>query len=73
MYECWRNYVQQRYGGKAKLCQMYTDSLIVYTKGDVIYKDIAKYVQTRFDTSGYEIYRSLPKGKNKKSNWINER
>ena len=30
-------------------------------------------VETRFDTSNYELGRPLPKGRNEKSNWINER
>ena len=30
-------------------------------------------VQTRFDTSNYELDRPLSKGKNRKSNWINKR
>ena len=38
----------------------------VYIKTDDIYKDIAKDVETRFDTSNYELDRSLPKGKIKK-------
>ena len=46
---------------------MDTDSFIVYIKTDDIYKDI----ETRFDTSNYELDRLLPKGKNKKV--INER
>ena len=50
---------------------MDTDSFIAYIKTDVIYKDIAEDVETRFDTSNYElgcnsIDRPLPKGKNKK-------
>ena len=52
---------------------MDTDSFIVYIKTDYIYKDIAEDVETRFDTSSYELDRPLTKGKNKKSNWINER
>ena len=32
---------------------------------DDIYKDIAKDVETRFDTSNYELDRPLPKGKYK--------
>ena len=52
---------------------MDTDSFIVYIKTDDIYKDIAKDVETRFDTSNYELERPLLKGKNQKSNWINER
>ena len=46
----------------AKLC--YMD--IVYIKADYIYKDIAQDVETRFDTSNYELDRPLPKAKNKK-------
>ena len=38
-----------------------------------IYKDIAKDIQTRFDISNYELDGTLPKGKIKKSNWINEK
>ena len=39
---------------------------IVYIKADDIYKDIAEDVETRFDTSNYEVDRPLPKEKNKK-------
>ena len=42
------------------------DSFIVYIKKDDIYEDIAEDVETRFDTSNYELDRLLPKGKNKK-------
>ena len=52
---------------------MDTDSFIVYIKTDNIYKNIAEDIETRFDTSNYELDRPLHKGKNKKSNWINER
>ena len=50
---------------------MDTDSFIVYIKTDDIYKDITEDVETRFDTSNYElecnsIERPLPKGKNLK-------
>ena len=34
-------------------------------KTDDIYKDIAKDIEIRFDTSNYELDRPLPKGKNK--------
>ena len=46
------------------------DSFTVYMKTEGIYSGIAKDVETRFDTSNYELNRPLPKGKN---NWINER
>ena len=50
---------------------MDTDSFIVYIKTDYIYKDIAEDVETRFDTSNYDlecnsIDRPLPKRKKKK-------
>ena len=44
------------------------DSFIVYVKTNYIYKDIAENVETRFDTSNYELDRPLPKAKSKKSN-----
>ena len=49
---------------------MDTDSFIVYIKADDIYRDIAEDVETRFDTSNYElecnsIDKPLPKGKKK--------
>ena len=45
---------------------MDTESFIVYIKTYDIYRDIAEDVQTRFDTSNYELGRPLTKGKNKK-------
>ena len=42
---------------------MDTDSSIVYTKAEDIYADISKNVEKRFNTSNYELDRSLPKGK----------
>ena len=32
IYEFWYDYVKRKYGGKAKLCYMDTDSFIVYRK-----------------------------------------
>ena len=48
-----------------KVCSMDTDSFIVYIKVDDIYKDIAEYVESRSDTSNYELDRPLPKAENK--------
>ena len=50
MYEFWSDYVKPKYGEKAKLCYMDAGSFIVYLKTDGIYKNIAKDVETRFDT-----------------------
>ena len=58
---------------------MDTGSFTVYIKTDYIYKGIAEDVETRFDTSKYElecnsIERPLPeKKKERKGNWINEK
>ena len=51
MYEFWYDYIKPKYGEKAKLCYMGTDSFIIHVKTDDIYKDIAEDVETRFDTS----------------------
>ena len=56
-YAFWYDYVKPKYGE--------IDSFIVHVKTDNICKDIAKDVETRFDTS-FEIDRPLSKGKNKK-------
>ena len=66
MYEFWYEYVKPKYGENAKLCYINTDSFIAHVKTDDIYKDITEDVETRFDTSNFELYRPLPKGKNKK-------
>ena len=66
MYEFLYDYVKPKYDEKSKLCYMDTDSSYVYIKIDYIYKDIAEDVETRSDTSNYELDRPLSKGKNKK-------
>ena len=63
LHEFWYDYAKPKYGEKSKLCYMDTDSFIGYIKTDNIYKDIAD-VETRFDTSNYELDRSLAKRKN---------
>ena len=45
---------------------MDTDSFIVHVKTEDAYKDIARDIETRFDTSNYEADKPLPKGKNDK-------
>ena len=45
---------------------MDTTSLIMNIKTKDFYKDIAQDVEEKFDTSNYDVDRSLPKGKNKK-------
>ena len=55
MYESWNDYVKPKYGKKTKLCYMDIDSFIVFIQKDDIYKDIAKDVERRFDTSNYDL------------------
>ena len=58
MYKFWYDYI--------------TDNFIVCIKADNIYKDISEDIETRFEIENYELDRPLSKGKNKKSNSINE-
>ena len=58
--------VKPKYGEKAKLCYMDTDSFIAYIKTEGIHSDISKDVETNFDTSNHEVDRPLPNGKNNK-------
>ena len=71
MYQFWYDYVKLKYGETAKRCYMDTDSFIVHLETDDIYKDIAKDIEIRFDTSNFEISRGLTIGK--ESNGINAR
>ena len=65
MYEFCYDLLKVKYGWNAKLCYIDRDSFIVHVKTGNICKDIAEDVETRFDTSNFEIDRSLPKGKNR--------
>ena len=58
------DYIKPKYGKNAKLCYTVTDSFFVHMKTDDIYKDIEENAEKIFDTSNYEIGRTLPKGKN---------
>ena len=73
MYEFWYEYMKPKYVDNVKLCYMDTDSFIMHIKTKDFYEDIADDVEKRFDTSIYECSRPLPKGKNKKSDRINEK
>ena len=66
MYELWYDYVKSKYNENSTLCYMDRDSFIAHVKADDIYKDIAEDVETRFDTSNFELDRPLPKEKIKK-------
>ena len=64
MYEFWYDFVKLKYGEIPKSCYMNIDSFIVYIKTDDTCKDVAENVETRFDTSNYELDRPLPIEKN---------
>ena len=68
MYEFWCDYTKPKYGDKARLCYMDTDSFVIYIKTEEFYNDIDGDVQKWFDTSNYaeKDKRPLPIGKNKK-------
>ena len=68
MYEFWYGYIKPKYGDKARLCSMDTDSFVLYIKTEHFYKNIACDVERWFDTSNYNEAdkRPLPIGKNKK-------
>ena len=60
-------------GESANLRYMDENSFIVHVKTEDIYKHIAEDNEKRFETSKTEFDKPLPKEKNKKSNWNNER
>ena len=66
MYEFWYDYMKPKYVNNVKLCYMDTDSFVMNIKTNDFYRDIANDVESRFDTSNYEVNRPLPTGKNKK-------
>ena len=68
MYEFWYDYIKPKYGDKAKLCYMDTDSFLTYVKTEDFYEDIANDVERWFDTSNYnkDTKKPLQTGVNKK-------
>ena len=60
--------MRPKYGSKVSLCYMDTDSFVYEIEAEDFYRDIAKDVEKRFDTSGYskDDNRPLPIGINKK-------
>ena len=67
MYEFRYDYMKPKYGEDSlKLCYKDTDSFAYSIETEDFYKDIAKDVPGRFDTSGYIPDRPLPVSLNKK-------
>ena len=51
MHKFWCDYIKPKYGDRAKLCYMDTDSLIPYIKTEDFFEDITDDVKRWFDTS----------------------
>ena len=66
MYVFWFDFIKSKYGSRAKLCYMDTDSFIINIKTEDFYKDISENVMERFDTSNYIFDKPLPINVNKK-------
>ena len=66
MYDYWYNEMKANYKDRITLCYMDTNSFIMHIKTEDIFKDIADYVDKKYDTSNYTLERPLPMGKNKK-------
>ena len=60
MYEFWYDYIKPKYGDKARLCYMDTDSFVMLIKTEDFYKDIADDVERWFDTSNYDEKDKIP-------------
>ena len=60
MYEFWYDYIKPKYGDKARLCYMDTDSFIMYIKTEDFYKDINNGVYKWFDISNYDKNDNRP-------------
>ena len=66
IYEFWYDFIKSKYGSRAKLCYMDTDSFIINIKTEDFYKDISENVMERFDTLNYIYDRPSPINVNKK-------
>ena len=60
MYEFWYDYIKHKYGDKAQLCYMDTDSFVIDIKTDDFYEDISNDVDKWFDTSNYDKNDNIP-------------
>ena len=66
MREFHYDYMRPKYGSKVKLCYTDTDSFAYEIETEDFYRDIAKDVEKRFDTSGYSKDDNRPRPIGKK-------
>ena len=67
MYEYLQDCKKLKYGKRAKPCYMDMDSFMVHIKTEDVYEDLIGDVETRFDTSNYEVKRPLSRKETRKS------
>ena len=60
MFKFWYDYIKHKYGDKAQLCYMDTDSFVIDIKTDDFYEDISNDVDKWFDTSNYDKNYNTP-------------
>ena len=70
MYKFWHNYIKPKYGDRAKLCCMDTDSFVIYIETEDFYKDITDDVEIWFDTSNYDENDERPLPKQKSNRFV---
>ena len=68
MYEYCNDYVKPEVWRQMQDCVTWIQSLIVYVKSEDVYEDLPEDVETRFNTSNYEVKRLQPI--DQKSNWL---
>ena len=73
MYEFLYDYMKPKYGNNVKLCYMDTDSFVMNIKTNDFYKDIANDMESRFDTSNYEVKQTITNWKEQEGHRFNER
>ena len=68
MCEFLYDYIKPKYGDRAKLCYMGTDSFVIYIKTKDFFEDISNDVERWFDPSNYDENdkRPLPINMNKR-------
>ena len=68
MYEFWYDYINPKYGDRAKLCYTDTNSFIINIKTEDFFEDNSNDVEKWFDIShcNENDKRPIPIGKNKK-------
>ena len=54
MYEFWYDYINPKYGDRAKICYADTDSFIINIKTEDSFEDNPNDVEKWFDTSNYD-------------------